>query len=50
MTLASKFYCDEYFKNEYYAKVGGISQKELNSLEKYMFELLGYHLLVSEEL
>ena len=28
--LAAKVYDDEYFENKYYAKVGGISNKDIN--------------------
>jgi hypothetical protein len=31
--VAVKFHEDEYYKNDYYAKVGGIMLEELNSLE-----------------
>jgi len=31
--IAIKYHDDEYFKNEYYAKVGGISKQEINCLE-----------------
>lgn len=31
--LAAKFYDDRYYSNEYYARIGGISKKEINQLE-----------------
>jgi len=31
--LAAKFFDDFYFSNEYYAKIGGISTREMNMLE-----------------
>ncbi len=33
IVLAAKYNDDEYFKNKYYAKVGGIKIEELNALE-----------------
>jgi hypothetical protein len=44
--LAIKFHEDEYFKNEYYAKVAGISLEEMNALECELLELLDFKLLV----
>jgi hypothetical protein len=32
--LAAKFFDDFYYKNEYYAKVGGITIIEINILER----------------
>jgi hypothetical protein len=32
--MAAKYYDDRYYNNEYYAKVGGISNNEINSLER----------------
>lgn len=32
MTVAAKFNDDLFYKNSYYAKVGGISVEELNNL------------------
>jgi len=31
--IAIKFHDDEFFKNEYYGRVGGISKQEINALE-----------------
>jgi hypothetical protein len=31
--VAAKFIDDAYYKNEYYAKIGGISKLEINALE-----------------
>ena len=46
--LATKIYDDEYFENKYYAKIGGISNKEINSMELEFVELLEFNLFVKE--
>lgn len=38
--IAIKFYDDEYYKNEYYAKIGGITVKEMSELEKEFLDLI----------
>lgn len=48
--VAIKFHDDEYYKNEYYAKVGGISLKEINQLELEFLNLIGYRLYVDPQL
>ena len=50
MVMAIKFNEDRYFSNEYYAKVGGVSCKELNSLEKELLQIIDYDLTISHEL
>lgn len=47
---AAKFYDDFYFKNDYYAKIGGISKGEINSLEVSFLEMINYDLFVTPEL
>ena len=47
--LAAKCYDDLFYNNEYYSKVGGISCKELNSLEAEMLQQLDYDLHVLPE-
>ncbi|CAD8092441.1 unnamed protein product [Paramecium sonneborni] len=47
--VAIKYYDDEYFKNEYYAKVGGLSLKEINQLEMEFLDLLNYELFIQKE-
>jgi hypothetical protein len=37
---------DEFFKNEYYARVGGISKQEINNLELEFLNLLNFKLFV----
>ena len=46
--LAIKYNEDIQFINSYYAKVGGISNKEMNLLEFHAFKLLDYNLSISE--
>ena len=40
---------DDYYSNEYYAKVGGISLDELNYLEYSMIMLLDFNMFIDEE-
>ncbi|CAK85733.1 unnamed protein product (macronuclear) [Paramecium tetraurelia] len=47
--VAIKYYDDEYYKNEYYAKVGGLSLKEINQLEKEFLNMLNYELFIQKE-
>lgn len=49
MVVAAKFHDDAVCKNEYYAKVGGISVEELNEMEAHFLQLLDYHLWVEED-
>lgn len=48
--VAAKFYDDFYFKNNYYAKIGGISKSEINALEVSFLEMVNYDLFVTPEL
>ncbi|KAK9749153.1 hypothetical protein RND81_02G105700 [Saponaria officinalis] len=45
--LAAKFMDDLYYNNAYYAKIGGISTKEMNFLEVDFLFGLGFHLNVT---
>ena len=40
--LAAKVFEDEYFNNEFYARLGGVSTAELNSLELTFLKLIGF--------
>jgi hypothetical protein len=42
VVIAIKYHDDEYYKNEFYAKVGGIPKLELNKLESDFLELILY--------
>jgi hypothetical protein len=48
--LAIKYNEDEYYSNEYYAKVGGISLREMNALETEFLLLINYSLFVDFDL
>lgn len=45
--LANKYNDDNFYKNSYFAKIGGISCNELNELEKEYLFLLNFNLYVS---
>ena len=45
--LASKFFDDVYYNNAYYARVGGISNGEVNALEMEMLRMISFSLLCS---
>merc|ERR1712070_451826 len=47
--LASKFFDDVYYNNAYYARVGGISNIEVNSLEMEMLRMISFTLFVQPE-
>ena len=50
LLLAIKYNEDVYFTNEHYAKVGGVSVKELNELEYFSIELLNFNLFISDDI
>lgn len=50
IVLAIKFQDDDYYRNDYYAKIGGITVKELNGLEKEMLQFLDFQLYISQEI
>jgi hypothetical protein len=47
---ASKFHDDVYFSNSFFAKIGGVSVKELNRLEVEFLALIRFNLYVAPEL
>jgi hypothetical protein len=47
--LASKFFDDLYYNNAYYARVGGITNLEVNHLEMEMLRMMCFSLYVSPE-
>ncbi len=49
IVLAAKYNDDEFYKNVYYAKVGGISLDEMNMLETQFTTLLDYNFFVKPE-
>lgn len=48
-TVACKILCDSYCTNSLYAKVGGVSMPELNSLEVEILNMMGWHLVATQE-
>ena len=50
MIMAIKFNEDDYYSNEYYAKVGGISMKEMNQLESNTLVLLDFNVFIDDVL
>lgn len=47
--MAAKYNDDEFYKNVYYAKVGGISLDEMNTLENQFATYLDYNFFVKPE-
>jgi hypothetical protein len=47
ITASSKGLCDAFCTNQLYAKVGGITVTELNSLEQEFLSAVDWHLVVS---
>jgi hypothetical protein len=47
--IAVKFHDDVYYSNKYYAKVGGLSLKEVNGLETVMLKLMDWRMHVPSE-
>ena len=50
MLVSIKYNEDEYFSNNFYAKVGGISVKDLDFLEYVFLTLIDFQLFVDEDL
>lgn len=48
--VAIKFYEDEYYSIQYYAKLGGISKKEAISLEYEFMSLMDFKLFIKQDL
>ena len=49
VTVAAKTICDSYCTNAHYARVGGISVQELNTLEVRMLLLMNWQVAVREQ-
>ncbi|CAD8141004.1 unnamed protein product [Paramecium pentaurelia] len=49
IVTAIKFQDDDYYKNEFYAKVGGINIKEINVLEQEFLEYMDYQLFIDDQ-
>lgn len=50
LLLAVKYNEDFYFNNEYFAKVGGVTLAELNTLEYHSFQLIDHNLFISDDI
>ena len=48
--IAAKFHYDEYYDNQFYADVGGITMEEFNELERDFLETIDYSLMIDEKL
>ena len=46
--VAAKFLDDFYYKNEFYAKIGGISRAEINALELNIMQTFDFSLFIAE--
>eukprot|EP00602_Paraphysomonas_sp_CaronLab_P004129 CAMPEP_0185024836 /NCGR_PEP_ID=MMETSP1103-20130426/8026_1 /TAXON_ID=36769 /ORGANISM="Paraphysomonas bandaiensis, Strain Caron Lab Isolate" /LENGTH=295 /DNA_ID=CAMNT_0027557901 /DNA_START=71 /DNA_END=955 /DNA_ORIENTATION=+ len=47
--LSTKVFEDEFYKNAYYAKLGGISTQEINSLELEFLSMVNFNMCVSTD-
>lgn len=47
--LATKVFDDEFYKNAYYAKLGGVSTQEMNSLELEFISLMNFDFYVTQD-
>lgn len=47
--MAAKYNDDDFYKNVYYAKVGGITLEEMNMLESHFATYLDYNFFVKPE-
>jgi hypothetical protein len=45
--LAAKFFDDQFYNNEYYARVGGMTNQEINALEIEFLNLINFNLHVN---
>jgi hypothetical protein len=48
--LSIKFNEDDFYSNTFYAKVGGISLKEMNILEYEFLSLIQYDMFIQEDI
>lgn len=46
--VGAKYLDDFYYKNEFYAKIGGISRVEINALELKIMETFDFTLFIQE--
>lgn len=50
IVISAKFVDDTFYKNKYYAAVGGLPLETLNELEETMLGLLNYHCPIDSEI
>lgn len=50
MVIAIKYNEDDFYSSEFYAKLGGVSKSEMNTLEYEFINLLNFNLFIKEEL
>ena len=48
IVVATKYYDDFYFKNSFYAKLGGIQTQVLNEMEEEFLHMLNYNCFIRE--
>ena len=48
--IAIKYNEDDFYSNTYYAKVGGITLKEINNLESEFLSLINFNLWIDFEI
>jgi hypothetical protein len=49
LVVAAKFIDDKFYKNDYYARVGGVANWEMNILEHQFLGLIDFNLYVHED-
>ena len=49
LMVAVKFLDDDYYNNEAFAKIGGVSKEEINALELEFLDFLDYDIWVCQE-
>ena len=50
IVVAIKYVDDKFYKNDYYAKVGGITLSEMNTMEKNFVFKLNFKLYIESEM
>lgn len=50
IVISAKFVDDKFYKNKYYASVGGVPLSTLNEMEEAMLGLLDYHCPIDSEI
>lgn len=48
IVVATKYFDDFYFKNSFYAKLGGIQTQLLNEMEEKFLDMLNFNCFVQE--